>query len=235
VLIERGIAGQYLSPEAQDYAAAFKDKNGFWTALYYIPLTINFNTQLIPAKDRPRDWPDLLNPRWKGRISIEMDHLTWYAGMLKRYGEKGKKFMQALAMQAPRVEGGSSRGNALLAAGEFPIFISRGHIAQIFKRKGAPVDWVKNPDPLVVQLATVQIAKNAPHPNSARLLIDFWLSEAAAQIMAKEDRLPGRRGVPGLDPAFKEIDVDRIVPLTMEELRANYKKHLEEYRSFFGS
>jgi ABC-type Fe3+ transport system substrate-binding protein len=81
----------------------------------------------------------------------------------------------------------------------------------------------------------VQIAKNAPHPNSARLLIDFWLSEPAAQIMARENRLPGRRGVPGLDPAFKEIDVDKIIPLSMEELRANYKKHLEEYRSFFGT
>lgn len=236
VLIERGIAGQYVSPEAKDYAAAFKDKNGFWTALYYVPLTINYNTQLIPVNDRPKDWPDLLNPRWKGKIAIEIDHLTWYAGMLKRYGqEKGKKFMQALAKQDLRVESGSSRGNALLAAGEFPIFNSRGHIAQMFKRKGAPVDWVRNPDPLVVQLATVQMAKNAPHPNSAKLLIDFWLSEPAAQIMARENRLPGRRGVPGLDPAFKEIDVDKIIPLSMEELRANYKKHLEEYRSFFGT
>jgi len=55
----------------------------------------------------------------------------------------------------------------------------------MFKRKGAPVEWIKNPDPLVVQPATIQIAKQAPHPNSAKLLIDFLLSDQVAELLAK--------------------------------------------------
>ncbi|HZD40685.1 MAG TPA: extracellular solute-binding protein [Terriglobales bacterium] len=235
VLLERGIADRYVSPESRHFKPIFKGKNGAWTALYYYPLTISYNTNLVPLSERPKNWPDLLDPKWKGKIGMEPDHLTWYGGILKRYGEeKGKKFMGDLAKQEPRLVR-SSRGNALLSAGEFAIFIGRGHTAQIFKNKGAPIDWVKDPDPLVVQMATLQLAKNAPHPNSAKLLIDFWLSEEVAQIMAKDDRIPARTGVKGLDPAYSEIPVDKILPLPMEELLANYKKHLREFRSFFGA
>jgi ABC-type Fe3+ transport system substrate-binding protein len=101
------------------------------------------------------------------------------------------------------------------------------------KKKGAPVEWMKNPDPLVVQPATVQIAKNPPHPNSAKLLIDFMLSDQAAEVLAKENRLPGRRDVRGLDPVFKEINADEILSLSMEELQSHYKKYLDEFRNYF--
>jgi len=234
VLIEQGIAGAYLSPETKYFASAFKEKSGLWTTLYYNPLTLVYNTKLLAPNERPKDWFDLLHPRYKGRLAIEQEQVTWYAGMLKRYGvEKGKQFMQGLAKQEPRPEQ-SSRGNALLAAGEFAAYIGRGHVAEMFKKKGAPVDWIKNPDPLVVQPATVQIAKQAPHPNSAKLLIDFMLSEQVAELLAKEQRLPGRSNAAGLDPAFKEINAEKILPLPIEEVQANFRKYLEEYRTYFG-
>ena len=234
VMIERGIAGPYESPERQYCKPVFKDDKTFWTSIYYYPLTITYNTNLVPANERPKDWPDLLHPRWKGKIAIEADQLTWYGGILKRFGEeKGKKFVQALANQVTRTESGA-RGSAMMAAGEFAIFIGRGHVAQMARAKGAPVDWLRNPDPLVVQLATIMLAKNAPNMNSAKLLIDFWLSEPIASLMAKHDRIPSRSGIEGVDPVYKEIDVDKILPLSVEELRVNYKKHLEEFRSYFG-
>ena len=161
VLIDQGIAGAYLSPETKHFAPAFKDKNGLWTTLYYNPLTIVYNTKALAPNERPKDWFDLLNPKLKGRLALEQEQVTWYAGMLKRYGaEKAKHYMQSLAKLDPRPEQ-SSRGNALLAAGEFAVYVGRGHVAEMFKKKGAPVEWIKNPDPLVVQPATVQIAKNA--------------------------------------------------------------------------
>jgi len=234
VLIDHGIAGAYLSPETKHFAPAFKDKTGLWTTLYYNPMTIVYNTKMVPASERPKDWGDLVHPRYKGKMAIEHEQVTWYAGILKRFGqEKGKQYLQALSKQDFRLES-SGRGNALLAAGEFAVYIGRGHVAEMFKKKGAPVEWIKNPDPLVVQPATVQIAKQAPHPNSAKLLIDFMLSESVADLLAKEQRLPGRGNVTGLDPAFKEINAERIMPLSMEEVQMNYRKFLEEFRNYFG-
>jgi iron(III) transport system substrate-binding protein len=234
VLIEQGIAGSYISPETKYFAPAFKDKNGLWTTLYYNPMTIVYNTKLIPANERPKDWADLLNPRLKGKMAMEQEQVTWYAGIMKRFGEeKAKHYFQALSKQEFRIEA-SGRGNALLAAGEFAAYVGRGHVAEMFKKKGAPVEWIKNPDPLVVQPATIQMAKHAPHPNSAKLLIDFMLSETVADVLAKENRLPGRSNVSGLDPAFKEINADKIFPLSMEEVQVNYKKYLDEFRNYFG-
>ena len=234
VLIEQGIAGSYISPETKYFAPAFKDKNGLWTTLYYNPMTIVYNTKLIPANERPKDWADLLNPRLKGKMAMEQEQVTWYAGIMKRFGEeKAKHYFQALSKQEVRIEA-SGRGNALLAAGEFAAYVGRGHVAEMFKKKGAPVEWIKNPDPLVVQPATIQMAKYAPHPNSAKLLIDFMLSETVADVLAKENRLPGRSNVSGLDPAFKEINADKIFPLSMEEVQVNYKKYLDEFRNYFG-
>ena len=234
VLIEQGIAGPYVSHESKNFAPAFKDKNGFWTTLYYNPMTIVYNTKMVAANERPKDWPDLVHPRYKGKMAIEHDQVTWSAGILKRFGqEKGRQYLQALSKQDFRLES-SGRGNALLAAGEYAIYIGRGHVAEMFKRKGAPVEWIKNPDPLVVQPATIQIAKQAPHPNSAKLLIDFLLSDQVAELLAKEQRLPGRSDVSGLDPAFREINAERIMPLSMEEVQVNYKKHLDEFRNYFG-
>jgi iron(III) transport system substrate-binding protein len=234
VLIEQGIAGSYISPETKYFAPAFKDKNGLWTTLYYNPMTIVYNTKLIPANERPKDWADLLNPRLKGKMAMEQEQVTWYAGIMKRFGEeKAKHYFQALSKQEFRIEA-SGRGNALLAAGEFAAYVGRGHVAEMFKKKGAPVEWIKNPDPLVVQPATIQMAKYAPHPNSAKLLIDFMLSETVADVLAKENRLPGRSNVSGLDPAFKEINADKIFPLSMEEVQVNYKKYLDEFRNYFG-
>ena len=234
VLIEQGIAAPYVSPEVKHFAPAFKDKNGYWTTLYYNPMTIVYNTKMVPANERPKEWGDLVHPRYKGKMAIEHEQVTWLAGIVKRFGqEKSRQYLQALSKQEFRLES-SGRGNALLAAGEFAVYIGRGHVAEMFRKKGAPVEWIKNPDPLVVQPATVQLARNAPHPNSAKLLIDFMLSEPVAELLAREQRLPGRSNAATLDPAFKEINAEKILPLPMEELQAGYKKYLDEFRSYFG-
>ena len=52
--------------------------------------------------------------------------------------------------------------------------------------------------------------------------------------IAREQRLPGHSNVSGLDPAFKEINAETIIPLSLEEVQANYKKYLDEFRNYFG-
>jgi hypothetical protein len=47
------------------------------------------------------------------------------------------------------------------------------------------------------------------------------LSEQVAELLAKEQRLPGRGNATGLDPPFKEINAENILPLSMEEVQAN--------------
>ncbi|MEX0802640.1 MAG: extracellular solute-binding protein [Candidatus Binatia bacterium] len=237
VLIDKGIVGQYESPERRNYAPLFKDKRGgYWTAVHYIPMTIDYNTNLVSEKVRPQEWQDLVDPKWKGQIAMEEDNVEWYAGMLKGMGtETAEKFMKALAKQNIRLTRGPSDGIALLAAGEFSILISRGQHAEALKAKGAPVDWVKNPNPLVSQFKMVSIPQRPPHPNSAKLFIDFMLSDTAAEIFAKFLVNPAREGVRNISSGFKEIDIKKLVPPPTEELKQHYSRYLKEFRDLFGA
>ena len=237
VLSEAGVFSRYDSPQAKNFGAMFRDGESRWTTIFIVPLTIAYNSRQVPANEVPKSWRDLLNPKWKGKIAMESDHLVWYAGMLKALGrEKGRQFMNDLSKQAIRLVGGASIGMNLLAAGEFPIFLSRANQTEIFKVRGAPVDWVKDPDPLLSQFHAAGMAKNAPRPNSAKLLLDFLLSEEAAEIIAEGQRVPSRRGVSKeqLSPGFREINMEKMLPPQREDLLVNHKKYLEEFQSLFG-
>jgi iron(III) transport system substrate-binding protein len=236
LLNDKGVVGQYDSPERANFAPLFKDKKGYWTAVHYIPMTIDYNTNILSEKVRPKTWRDLLDAKWKGQIATEEDNVEWYAGMLKGMGdEPAKSFMAALAKQNLRLTQGPSDGIALLAAGEFPIFISRAGQAEALKAKGAPVDWVKNPNPLVSQFKLISIASKPPHPNSAKLFLDFMLSAPAAEVLGKFLVNPAREGVKNVSSGFKQIDTKTLIPPPAEELRQHYNRYLKEFRDLFGT
>ena len=59
------------------------------------------------------------------------------------------------------------------------------------ERKG-PVDWIAL-DPSLATVSSVGVAKNAPHPAAARLLVDFYLSEEGQKALKDVDKIPLRR------------------------------------------
>lgn len=50
--------------------AEAKDPAGLWHGTYLTPEVIAFNTRLVPPDQRPRDWDDVLDPKWQGRVLI---------------------------------------------------------------------------------------------------------------------------------------------------------------------
>ena len=59
------------------------------------------------------------------------------------------------------------------------------------------------------------------------------LSNQAAEVLAKENRIPGRSHVSWLDPLVKEIHMEKIVALSMKELQRHDQKYLDEFRNYF--
>jgi iron(III) transport system substrate-binding protein len=48
----------------------FKSQQGYWYGTFVTPEVIMYNSRLLAAQEAPRDWDDLLDPKWKGRIII---------------------------------------------------------------------------------------------------------------------------------------------------------------------
>ena len=72
-VIQRKLLSPYVSPEAKAYSPKFKDTRGYWTALFNLYSVIGYNMVQVSEAKAPRHWEDLLNPEWKGKISIDRE------------------------------------------------------------------------------------------------------------------------------------------------------------------
>ena len=167
----------YRSPEARTFIPEFKDANGYWTAVYVNYTTIGYNTKLVSEKEAPKQWEDLLDPKWKGKISIDQEPYTWFGTLHKAWGrERAQKYMRAMAKQDIQWRKGHTLIAQLMSAGEFPIGVVYAHRTEEMKTRGAPIEWVNTVNPLAVTLNSAGISAKPQHPNVARVFVDFLLS-----------------------------------------------------------
>jgi len=196
LLKSRNLLQPYEAPEAANYPAGAKDRERYFTAIYARNFVMGYNTAMVPEKDRPKDWPDLLDPKWNGKIGIDEEEFEWYGTLIDYWGrERAGRFMRALAAQQPQLRRGHSLLAQLLAAGEFPISIVVPFEIEQLKRRGAPVDWSATSDPIVTSINVIGLSTKAPHPNGAKLLINYILSEEGQNIIRSASRVPIRPGV----------------------------------------
>ena len=91
-------------------------------------------------------------------------------------------------------------------AGEYPMGLMMfNHHTVISAQKGAPSDWIKL-EPVPVALDAVAILKDAPHPNAAKLLVDFLTSEDGQRVLQKADYLPSMPSVPAMKAGLRPED-----------------------------
>jgi iron(III) transport system substrate-binding protein len=204
------VLAKYAAPELKSYPLAHKDPNGTWVSIYSAIATIAWNTQMVKAAEAPKDWKDLLDPRWKGKkIGLPAEAFQWYGGMVNYLGDKaGREFMKALAAQEPQTQQGYTNTSNLLAAGEFPVAVTRAHRIEDFRStKGAPVDWSADANPIIVSTHPVGISEKAPHPAAARLFYDFLISLEGQSLFTEEAFLSSHAAI---KPRFARMSLDRI-------------------------
>ncbi len=223
----------YKSPEARNYIPEFKDPNGYWTAVYTNYATIGYNTKLVAEKDAPKQWEDLLDPKWRGKISIDQEQYSWFGTLHKAWGrERAQKYMRALAKQNIEWRKGHTLIAQLMSAGEFPVAVIYAHRTEEMKQRGAPIEWVNTVNPLVVTLNSAGLSVKPPHPNTARLFIDFLLSKPAQQRLRALRRIPARPDVEAFSPRMEQSKLK--LTTAPSETGAQYREVVKEFREVFG-
>jgi len=208
-LIKHVALARYVGPDNASIAPRHRDPNGTWVSLYGAIATIAWNTRMIKAGDAPKDWKDLLDPKWKGRkIGLPAEAFQWYGGMVTYIGDKaGRDYMKALAAQDPQTQQGYTNTSNLLTAGEFPVAITRAHRIEDARAKGAPVDWSADADPVVISIHPIGVSERAPHPAAARLFYNFLTSIEGQALFTDEGFLSSHSGV---KPRFPRMSLDTI-------------------------
>ena len=229
-LVKAGLLQPYVSPESAAYPAGFKDSKGYWVDYFNSYNVIGYNTQLVAREQAPKSWEDLLDPKWKGKIALDEENFSWYGAMTQKWGkEKTQRYMRALAKQDIQLRNGQTLIAQLMAAGEFSVAMILAHRIEKMKEQGAPVAWVTTLDPVTVSLHPIGIAAKAPHPNAAKLFVDFILSKDGQQLLLSIERTPAR---PGIDTKMeaKKLQLFPMPP----ELGERYEQFQKEFREIFG-
>ncbi len=209
-LMSEGVIGTYKSPEAATYPAGAKDPDGGYVAARLNLVVMAYNTQLVKKEDAPKKLEDLLDPKWAGKTAVEADDWPMMAYTAKVMGDaKSQDFWTKFAAQKPRVIKGHTELANFLVAGEFLVSPHvYAHRVLSLQDKKAPIDMVKS-DTAYAFPHVVSIAKNATHPNAAKVFIDWYLSENGQNALVKAGRIPVRPGIKtkpeGLLEGFKEI------------------------------
>lgn len=178
-----------------------------WTVERYNAFVVSWNTKLVPPGSEPRTLQDLTDPAWKGKLSMEVGDWDWYLA-LHTYLTREKKMTSAqadelfagLARNSKVAKGHTVQGE-LLAAGQFSVAMSAyQHTADKSAKKGAPVTWRPPIEPVILRPNGVGLMKDARHPASALLWVEWALSDGQ-ELIANSQRIPTATSAPGFtDP-----------------------------------
>lgn len=191
------------------------------TASYYSTFNIlitcaMWNTDLVP--EAPTGWEDFLKPEYAGQMAIPDASIVtvtrqWYY-ILQQADYLGNDYFEQLGAQQPwtftTTYGEMSQ---LIASGEVAIAPHMlGYYPVQLQEQGAPVDF-ECFEPVVMLPRKIAVMSAAPHPNAARLFVEFALTQQAQQAMAEQAKLvsahPGVQveGVPVIG-TFQAVEMD---------------------------
>lgn len=165
------------------------------------------NTRLLTPQQVPASFKDLLKPEWKGKI-IGHDPVVSSASYnyfvpLTNAGVLDWDYVKALGRQQLNLVVGGPQAAQSLARGEYPLILMNTDTnGARFVSEGAPIKAASFQEGDVAQLGGEVVIKGGPHPNAAKVLANWLLSDEAQRIIGEKQGIAMvRKGVPDFRPA----------------------------------
>jgi iron(III) transport system substrate-binding protein len=214
------------SPLLKDIMPAASPAHREWVGITIDVFVAAYNTGKVATAELPASYPDLLDPKWKGRLGIEVDDQAWFNTLAAALGEKEtyKLFADIVARNGMSVRKGHSLLTNLVASGEVPLGLTvYGWIPEQLKSKGAPIEVLPIP-PVIAQFSTIAVAKRAPHPHAALLFEDFMLGEGQ-RLLAQQGWVPTSVNI---DTPIKNVPLRFIDPEQALDQQDRWTRTYEE-------
>jgi len=227
-VVDQKLVVDWLPPEADAYPANFKGSN--WLAADMVIITAAWNTNLVKKEDEPKRFDDFADPKWKGKLIAEPRDVELLIGLARhkfKNDEKAIDFLRKLAANNIEFHNGHSELAEFLVAGQAAACVTcYAHHYPPRIKKGAPLGYM-----LTEGIATITadaLAKDAPHPNSARLFYRWSASEEGQKAYAAGGRLPPH---PKVQPVEK-IRPAVLYPIGTDEIK-DWKKYEKIWKEIF--
>ncbi len=232
----KNMKNEGLTINVTDDLPAFREKDVWVANIFGIDpqakhvIAFNFtlytpfvNSNLVKPGEEPKVWKDFLDPKWKGKI-IATDPLTsggLYQLFVPLMREKviDDNFLKALKQQDLRFSSALPDEGGILARGERHISL-RGvdSVYARFAAEGAPIRAIAINDGTVLSVLTTAAYAGAPHPNAAKVFINWFLSPEGQTIFGKNATVASvRKDVSNFLPLQARITPVRPILLTNED------------------
>ena len=165
-----------------------KDAEGAWYAVRVCNMIIAYNADKLKAEDAPKNWTDLADPKWKGKIAMPNPMLsgTAYVAVGALADKYGWEYFDKLKANGLRVEEGNSAIQNKLLTGEYAAaMILEENILKLANTKKEPLKVIYPKDGVVQVPSPIAIFNTTKNPEGAKALVDWWLSKEGQQAVVK--------------------------------------------------
>jgi len=228
-----------FKPEGTDVIdPAYRDEDGAFTAVSVNTVVYAYNTELVQPADVPKSALDFLKPVFAGKLittdPTEDDAaLSAFNLIVEKYGWD---YMTKYMAQKPAfvTTGHAAVSNAIAAGEKLATFDSTSTTPRL-KAQGKPIDAVFSQlDATPVFLVGAAIFKDAPHPNAAKLYLNWYM---AKEQQSRSGTFSPRSDVappPGLQPlsayridtGYRKLVTDE---LRLMELRKQFGNYIKQH------
>lgn len=234
----QGILDPFVPAEVTKWPASERDADGAYASVRYTLMPIAYNTKLVKPEEAPQSFADLTDPKWSGKMVKA--HPGYSGGIVTSTFQTaralGWSYFEKLGKQKVLQVQSATEPPKKLALGERAVSADGlEYVHILMKEQGAPIAIVypKEGTPFIPGCAA--IAKDAPHPNAARLFISFLVSQETQQYLVDVAGLrsfhPDVKLKAGRTPvsAIKLLPSD---PIAQEKETDTIKK---KYTEYFGT
>lgn len=181
-----GVLEPYVPEDATKWPAEVRDADGMYVASRYTLMPIGYNTNLVKPEDAPKSFADLLDPKWSGKIVKA--HPGYSGGIVTSTFQisraLGWGYFEKLGKQKVMQIQSSTEPPKKLSLGERAIAADGLEYMHLtLQDGGAPIAIVYPTEGTPIIPGCTGIAKNAPHPNAAKLFMNFIASRDTQQFL----------------------------------------------------
>lgn len=136
-----------------------------------------------------RSLKDLLRPAWKGKIvmgdpSVPSAASTWFSFTVRKLGED---FQRELVKQQPMILRDERLIAEWVARGKYPVGlgVKNEYVYELIKAGTSLVKYAPQETYLTSSGSCISLIKKAPHPNAARVFINWLLSKEGQSLYSR--------------------------------------------------
>jgi len=237
-LAAEGRFEKYMPETESKILPAFRnfDPAGFYHTTSAGLVVLTYNTTKVKAEEAPKKWQDLLDIKWKGKVSIGHPGFSGYVGtwVLTIKNLYSWSYFDKLEKNKPQIGRSINDTVTALNAGERQVAAGADGSTLFSASRGNPLAVSYPTDGSVLIIAPSAIMKGTKHPNAAKLFMEYLYSVEAAKINAKHFAIPLRPEVPS-PPGAKPISELKTIRPTVAEIDKGIPEVIEQWRDTFGN